>query len=149
MTTNPMIIILRLESNDFIIEVPVESQSIATVHHSSEIDAESSREDIYNFLGLSWPPTRLLHLSEGIFLQELRLKELRYKLSPTQIQTPADGNCMIWALFDQLQFTSNLKIFALNQDDFRRKIVTIGFDLFIATERLEWQYDPEIGLPEE
>jgi hypothetical protein len=102
--------------------VPVESQSIATVHHSSEIYAESSSEDICNLLGLSWPPTRLLQLSEGIFLQELRLKELRYKLSPTQIQTPADGNCMMWTLFDQLQFTSNLKTFALNQEDLGGKL---------------------------
>ena len=84
-----------------------------------------------------------------MFLQDLRLKELKFKLSPTQIQTPADGNCMMWALFDQLKYTSNLKTFASDQEDFRRKIVTIGFDLFIATERLEWQYDPEIGLPEE
>ena len=84
-----------------------------------------------------------------MFLQDLRLKELKFKLSPTQIQTPADGNCMMWALFEQLKYSSNLKTFASDQEDFRRKIVTIGFDLFIATERLEWQYDPEIGLPEE
>ena len=139
----------RLESNDFIVEVSMDSLSIDNVHISGNIDVESSQEEIYNFLGLSWPPTRLLHLSEGMFLQDLRLKELKFKLSPTQIQTPADGNCMMWALFDQLKYTSNLKTFASDQEDFRRKIVTIGFDLFIDTERLEWQYDPEIGLPEE
>ena len=56
---------------------------------------------------------------------------------------------MMWALFDQLQYSPHLKTFAKDQADLRKKIVNIGFDLFIATERLEWQYDPEIGLPEE
>ena len=102
----------------------MDSHSIDDVHHSGNIDVESSQEEIYNFLGLSWPPTRLLHLSEGMFLQELRLKELKFKLSPTQIQTPADGNCMMWALFDQLKYTSNLKTFAYDQEDFRNGNMT-------------------------
>ena len=80
--------------NPLIVEVSMDSHSIDNVHHSGNIDVESSREEIYNFLGLSWPPTRLLHLSEGMFLQDLRLKELKFKLSPTQIQTPTDGNCI-------------------------------------------------------
>ena len=53
---------------------------------------------------------------------------------------------MMWALFDQLQYSSHLKTFAKDQADLRQNI---SFDLFISTERLEWQYDPENGLPEE
>ena len=40
-------------------------------------------------------------------------------------------------------------MFAKDASEFRRKIVLNGFDMFIATERLTWSYDPEIGTPEE
>ena len=65
------------------------------------------------------------------------LLKSKFMVSPTQIETPADGNCMMLALFDQLQFSSHLKTFAKDQAALRRKIVDLGFDLFIATERLE------------
>ena len=85
-------VVERIETHDFIIEVSLDGAPPSTIHHSGSIDAESSRQEIYEFLGLSWPPERLLHLSEGQFLQNLRLKELKFTVSPTQIETPADGN---------------------------------------------------------
>ena len=79
-------VVERIETHDFITEVSLDGAPPSTINHSGSIDAESSRQEIYEFLGLSWPPERLLHLSEGQFLQNLRLKELKFTVSPTQIE---------------------------------------------------------------
>ena len=33
---------------------------------------------------------------------KMRLDEISLEVSLTQPKTPADGNCMMWAIFDQL-----------------------------------------------
>ena len=55
------------------------------------------------------------------------------------------------SLYDQLQFDQYQKSFALSSQQLRQKILNYGYEMFIRTGKLEWQYSPELGLgsPEE
>ena len=80
-----------------------------------------------------------------------RLRELDLSVSPTQPETPRDGNCMMHCLHDQLKFDPYQKSFAKTPQQLRQKILSYGYDMFIRTGKLDWQYSPELGLgsPEE
>ena len=90
-----------------------------------------------------------LNLLEDRRIADARLKYLSFEKFPSQPNTPAFGNCMTEALLDQCRYNEKLEKFAKDISEFRRKIVLNGFDMFIATERLTWSYDPEIGNPGE
>ena len=88
---------------------------------------EGTREDIYRWFGLDWPATRKLTLQEGVMLANARLSQLNFIYSPTQIVTPAEGKCLMYALLDQCQYHNRLKQFAKSTKAFRKK--TVKFDL--------------------
>ena len=80
-----------------------------------------------------------------------RLRELDLSVSSSQPETPRDGNCMMHSLHDQLKFDPYQKSFAKSPEQLREKVLSYGYDMFIRTGKLEWQYSPELGLgsPEE
>ena len=78
-----------------------------------------------------------------------RLQELDLSVSPSQPDTPKDGNCMIISILDQLRFDLHQKSFAKSPQQLRIKILDYGYDLFIRTGKLVWSFDPEIGSPEQ
>ena len=67
-----------------------------------ESDKWFTTEEAYKNLGLEWPAKRLLTLNEGEWLAKIRLEALGFQFSPTQQATPADGNCLMRALVDQI-----------------------------------------------
>ena len=58
---------------------------------------------------------------------------------------------MMHSLHDQLKFDPYQKSFAKSPEQLREKVLSYGYDMFIRTGKLEWQYSPELGLgsPEE
>ena len=50
-----------------------------------------------------------------------------------------------------MKFDPYQKSFAKSPEKLREKILSYGYDMFIRTGKLEWQYSPELGLgsPEE
>ena len=61
-------------------------------------------------------------------------------------ETPGDGSCMFHALPDQIQSHPSLPPYADSHWELRYKIVSEGFDLFIATNIPPWQN--EISMKE-
>ena len=78
-----------------------------------------------------------------------RLQELDLSVSPSQPNTPKDGNCMMSYILDQLSFDPYQRSFAKSPQQLRMKILDYGYDLFIRTGKLVWSFDPEIGSPEQ
>ena len=61
----------------------------------------SSQRAVFDFLGIE--NIRPLTLDEGQVLVPSRLAHFNAQLSPTQLSTPRDGNCLFHSLLDQLQ----------------------------------------------
>ena len=63
----------------------------------SNFEGEVSKEEVFQFYKLPWPvvSSNLLTLSQGRPVMIRRLQELDFSVSPSQPDTPKDGNCMI------------------------------------------------------
>ena len=130
-----------------------EDEEITQVDDPSNFGEEIGKEEVFRFYKLPWPREsgQLLSLSQGRPVMKRRLRELDLSVSPTQPETPRDGNCMMHCLHDQLKFDPYQKSFAKTPQQLRQKILSYGYDMFIRTGKLEWQYCPKLGLgsPEE
>ena len=80
----------------------------------SNFEGEVSKEEVFQFYKLPWPvvSSNLLTLSQGRPVMIRRLQELDFSVSPSQPDTPKDGNCMMSSILDQLRFDPHQKSFA-------------------------------------
>merc|ERR1712079_878618 len=85
---------------------------------------------------------------ESWFLMKRRLQELDFVVSPSQLETPRDGNCMFHSIYDQLQYNAALRTFCGSQQELRVEVVNRGFTSFLSTGRLTWPGDPQLGTPD-
>ena len=90
-----------------------------------------------------------LTLKQGHFVMNRRLIELGLTVSPSQKDTPQDGNCLFHSLLDQVRYNPELHDFAEDHLEFRYKVVNYGYDLFLKTCKLVWSNDPALGTPRE
>jgi len=103
------------------------------------ITANSSRQSVYLSLGLPWPPHRPLSLTEGRPLAMARLAAGHFMLSPTQPDTPGQGNsCMFHALTDQLSYQPGLGVNSHSQ--LREMLVKAAYNS-IKSGKLLWGCD--------
>ena len=65
-----------------------------------------SKKEIFQLHKLPWPveSNKLLSLRQGRPVMTRRLQELDLSVSPSQPNTPKDGNCMMSSILDQLSF---------------------------------------------
>ena len=89
-----------------------------------------------------------VRVSLGWFLMKRRLQELDFVVSPSQLETPRDGNCMFHSIYDQLQYNAALRTFCGSQQELRVEVVNRGFTSFLSTGRLTWPGDPQLGTPD-
>ena len=66
-----------------------------------------------------------------------RLRDLSLTVSPSQRETPKDGNCLFHSLLDQLRYNSELHDFAEDHEEFRTKVVTYGYDKFLKNKEVD------------
>ena len=69
--------------------------------------------EYYQWLGLQWPATRQLTLAEGGPMAAARLTATAFIRSPSQPDTPADGDCFFHALVDQCSYDRYFPSFLL------------------------------------
>ena len=141
----------RIQVEEITQEITQEDEDITA--DPSSFGEEIGKEEMFRFYKLPWPreSDKLLSLRQGIPVMKRRLRELDLSVSPTQPETPRDGNCMMHCLHDQLKFDPYQKSFAKTPQQLRQKILSYGYDMFIRTGKLDWQYCPKLGLgsPEE
>jgi hypothetical protein len=77
-------------------------------------------------------------------LAEERLLSMNMQLSPTQIDTPNDGNCMLHAILDQLQYDPAFENFAQDQFELRQSLVNL-LNVYVMNGRIEWPGDISIS----
>merc|ERR1712212_911639 len=101
---------------------------------------KATTEQVYQHLGLAWPPIRKLRLSEGSALAKARLSGVNFEPSPSQPVTPGQGNsCMFHALLDQLKFQqgSSLASLAASHSQLRSKLVQASYNS-VKAGKLTW-----------
>ena len=63
-------------------------------------------------------------LAQGAIFAQQRVRKSGFKLSPTQLNTPGDGNCMVHALTDQFTYDSHLSEMQTTHDELRALVVS-------------------------
>merc|ERR1712088_1012569 len=106
---------------------------------SQLLSPRATTEEVYQHLGLAWPPIRKLRLSEGSALAKARLSDVKFEVSPSQPVTPGQGNsCMFHALLDQLKFQqASLASIAASHSQLRAKLVQAAFNS-VKAGKLTW-----------
>merc|ERR1712018_768674 len=106
---------------------------------SQLLSPTATTEQVYQHLGLAWPPIRKLRLSEGSALAKARLTGVDFEVSPSQPVTPGQGNsCMFHALLDQLRFQqASLSSIAVSHSQLRGKLVQAAYNS-IKAGKLTW-----------
>ena len=69
-----------------------------------EVDQETNQVDNDISKTDEVEKSKNMSLSDMIPYANMTLKKCGFKLSPTQSQTPKDGNCLAWSLSDQLTY---------------------------------------------
>jgi len=106
---------------------------------SDSLCPRATTEEVYQHLGLAWPPIRKLRLSEGSALAKARLSGVNFEVSPSQPVTPGQGNsCMFHALLDQLRFQqASLASIAASYSQLRGKLVQAAYNS-VKAGKLTW-----------
>jgi len=105
--------------------------------NSQPLSPKATTEEVYQHLGLAWPPVRKLRLSEGSSLATVRLSDVNFEVSPSQPVTPGQGNsCMFHALLDQLRFHQVPSI-AASHSQLRAKLVQAAYNS-VKAGKLTW-----------
>jgi len=106
---------------------------------SDSLCPRATTEEVYQHLGLAWPPIRKLRLSEGSALAKARLNGVNFEVSPSQPVTPGQGNsCMFHALLDQLKFQqASLASIAASHSQLRGKLVQAAYNS-VKAGKLTW-----------
>jgi len=105
--------------------------------NSQPLSPKATTEEVYQHLGLAWPPVRKLRLSEGSSLATVRLRDVDFEVSPSQPVTPGQGNsCMFHALLDQLRFHQVPSI-AASHSQLRAKLVQAAYNS-VKAGKLTW-----------
>jgi len=106
---------------------------------SDSLCPRATTEEVYQHLGLAWPPIRKLRLSEGSALAKARLSGVNFEVSPSQPVTPGQGNsCMFHALLDQLKFQqASLASIAASHSQLRGKLVQAAYNS-VKAGKLTW-----------
>jgi len=106
---------------------------------SDSLCPRATTEEVYQHLGLAWPPIRKLRLSEGSALAKARLSDVNFEVSPSQPVTPGQGNsCMFHALLDQLKFQqASLASIAASHSQLRGKLVQAAYNS-VKAGKLTW-----------
>jgi len=106
---------------------------------SQLLSPRATTEEVYQHLGLAWPPIRKLRLSEGSALAKARLSGVNFEVSPSQPVTPGQGNsCMFHALLDQLKFQqASLASIAASHSQLRGKLVQAAYNS-VKAGKLTW-----------
>ena len=83
-----------------------EESSLSLEDDLSNFDGDISKKEIFQLHKLPWPveSNKLLSLRQGRPVMTRRLQELDLSVSPSQPNTPKDGNCMMSSILDQLSF---------------------------------------------
>ena len=66
-----------------------------------------------------------------------RLNDINFELSPSQPQTPGDGNCYLHGIIDQIGYDTNLKQLDLDIHSLRKWVVN-NLKVMILTKKFEW-----------
>ena len=125
------------------LQVAGASQSAASL--DGQYLEESFRDEIrkkeyFQYFSLPWPTSpssEKLSLEQGGFVMDRRLRDLSLTVSPSQRETPKDGNCLFHSLLDQLRYNSELHDFAEDHEEFRTKVVTYGYDKFLKNKEVD------------
>ena len=80
-------------------------------------------------------PQKILLEESGMHVMN-RLLQSNMVLSATQPQTPADGNCFIHCILDQILYDPQWRFMSFTSDTFRSAIVN-SLNLMIETQRIE------------
>ena len=99
-----------------------EESSLCPEDDLSNVDGEIRRKkEMFLFHKLPWPvvSNKLLSLRQGRAVMIRRLQELDLSVSPSQPDTPKDGNCMMSSILDQLRFDLYQKSFAKSPQQLR------------------------------
>jgi len=122
------------------IDTPMSSNMERRTSSSNLLSPTATTEQVYQHLGLAWPPIRKLRLSEGSALAKARLSGVNFEPSPSQPVTPGQGNsCMFHALLDQLKFQqgSSLASLAASHSQLRSKLVQAAYNS-VKAGKLTW-----------
>ena len=101
--------------------IHVEESPLCPEDDLSNVDGEISKKEMFLFHKLPWPvvSNKLLSLRQGRAVMIRRLQELDLSVSPSQPDTPKDGNCMMSSILDQLRFDLYQKSFAKSPQQLR------------------------------
>ena len=77
---------------------------------------------LFHKLPLPVVSNKLLSLRQGRAVMIRRLQELDLSVSPSQPDTPKDGNCMMSSILDQLRFDLYQKSFAKSPQQLRWRV---------------------------
>ena len=89
-------------------------------------------------------PQKKLIEEAGMYVMN-RLLQSNMVLSATQPQTPADGNCFIHCILDQIMYDPQLRFMSFSLDTFRSTIVN-SLNFMIGLERIESPLTPSQRL---
>jgi hypothetical protein len=81
-----------------------------------------------------------MSLQDGYTYAEGRLSNMNMQFSLTQPMTPNDGNCMLHALLDQIQYDPYMADFVSDHHDLRLKLVN-HLDVFVSISTIQWPFD--------
>ena len=125
------------------LQVDAASQSAASLDRQyleESFRDEIRKKEYFQYFSLPWPTSpssEKLSLEQGGFVMDRRLRDLSLTVSPSQRETPKDGNCLFHSLLDQLRYNSELHDFAEDHEEFRTKVVTYGYDKFLKNKEVD------------
>ena len=116
--------------------IQVEEGLLCLEDDLSNFDGEISKKEMFQLHKLPWPvvSNKLLSLTQGRPVMIRRLQELDLSVSPSQPDTPKDGNCIMSSILDQLRFDPHQMSFAKSPQQLRMKILDFDdfdFDTFV------------------
>ena len=83
---------------------------------------EIRKKEFFAFYNLDLKKDKL-SLDQGEYVMERRLQELEFVVSPSQKETPRDGNCLPESLFDQAQYIPELAGVVVDAYELRVQVV--------------------------
>ena len=99
---------------------------------TSKTEWELNKKEYFAFYG----HPQFLTLEQGQFAIERKLSEIDFILSPTQPDTPKDGDCMFHALLDQLDYNPDLKEDVSDVQELRWKCVHFGYTFYLKSGKI-------------
>ena len=84
-----------------------------------------------------------MFISDADLFVNDRLVQTNFQLSPTQEDTPGDGNCFVHNLLDQMIYDKILKTYKATPASLRISVVN-SLNTFMKRRKIEWQIQMKI-----